>query len=145
MDIKELRIGNIVKVDNKKYHPQLIDIPLIVTGITSCQDVENNSTYGVSLEHLDQDSGKFYDTYNQFIKFVKPIRITEDWLLKFGFEEFKEYSIGHGYKLNNISIRIDNFGFHYLYGIGVNSRLKYIHQLQNLYFALTGKELELTN
>ena len=30
-------------------------------------------------------------------------------------------------------------------GQGFKHRLKYVHQLQNLYFALTGKELKIKN
>jgi hypothetical protein len=70
-----------------------------------------------------------------------PIPLTEEWLIKFGFEydkfcgiwNFKFFSIttkGSGY-VNSIN------GGEYDNGIEFN----YVHQLQNLYFALTGEEL----
>jgi len=62
--------------------------------------------------------------------------LTEDWLLKFGFENQDE----NRYWLEPI------FLFHYGDGVKylANQRhvnLFYVHQLQNLYFALTGEEL----
>ena len=68
------------------------------------------------------------------------IEITEQWLFKFGFK----YTGGDGYKspcgeLYYFSLRKDlmSFGLRYTQFIGC----KYIHHLQNLYFALTGEEL----
>ena len=72
------------------------------------------------------------------------VELTEEILLKCGFEKFSEYifsiSIDNGWFLNIES----NYIFlnykenecevsHFEY--------KYLHQLQNIYFALTGKEL----
>lgn len=68
----------------------------------------------------------------------KPIPLTEEWLLKFGFK-FKSYGYGdtewkqwsfNGYSLNSFTCNTS--------GVDV----KYLHQLQNLYFALTGEELK---
>ena len=73
-------------------------------------------------------------------KFYKPIPLTEEWLLKFGFRteesscfELDDININTSRELmwvytkckNNIEIEMPEF----------------VHQLQNLYFALTGKEL----
>ena len=82
---------------------------------------------------------------------IKPIHLTEEWLLKFGFGKSDEHELGHN--LN------DNFGFYYDYHFkrfrletsdndGLNYadvllNIKHVHQLQNLYFALTNKELEI--
>jgi hypothetical protein len=84
-------------------------------------------------------------------KSYRPIILTEEWLLKFGFDK----RISNCFKLNNffIDLRYDDIlekdrtifsrwdNYHCLY---FNlSDLKYVHQLQNLYFALTGEELTL--
>jgi hypothetical protein len=79
---------------------------------------------------------------------IKPIPLTEEWLLKFGFikenfhyvidkDKYHTFSILIGiisfpFIKSNDKVISENFSF---YGI------KYVHQLQNLYFALTGKEL----
>lgn len=79
---------------------------------------------------------------------IKPIQLTEEWLLKFGFKKnedydfeeriFNEYFFPEDWQLwsigsfNNKGYVIEEFD---------NPPLQYVHQLQNLYFALTGEEL----
>lgn len=78
-----------------------------------------------------------------------PIHLTEDWLLKFGFEKgVGEYSIEwRNYYSNGnphgICIEFVNGEFYYSAGEGIefSIKYKYVHQLQNLYYALTGEEL----
>ena len=68
-----------------------------------------------------------------------PIPLTEEWLLKFGFEYYDTVK-PKGYWLNGVCIeKIDSMLIEFKNGIG----LKHVHQLQNLYFALTNKELTL--
>jgi hypothetical protein len=71
----------------------------------------------------------------------EPIPLTEEWLLKFGFE-----------RLDTSWIRRDNPGFRihnpsktnvFILFNFMDVTIDYIHQLQNLYFALTGEELKL--
>ena len=71
----------------------------------------------------------------------KPIHLTEEWLLKFGFIETSAQE--HRFELKPFVV--------YLWLTGVVIEIgkefyetdnKYVHQLQNLYFTLTGKELE---
>ena len=80
---------------------------------------------------------------------IHPIPLTEEWLLKFGFGKSEDHEVGHNTDLN--------FNFYYDWHFkrfriesGFNSdndwivpmpHIQYVHQLQNLYFALTGKEL----
>lgn len=68
---------------------------------------------------------------------LHPIPITEEWLLKFGFEKINSTWYGFGNFRICISLDVE-WGNNWM-GI----RLKYIHQLQNLYFTLTEYELEL--
>lgn len=80
----------------------------------------------------------------------KPIPLTEEWLERFGFEEKMIYNSIH-YELGDfkVYINIDNgqpsgfFDYHRVSMIGIKAQLDYVHQLQNLYFALTGEELTL--
>lgn len=70
---------------------------------------------------------------------IEPIPLTEEWLIKFGFvitrtQAYKIFNdFGDQVKLNKIG---NEFEFVYL-----AVPIKYAHQLQNLYFALTGEEL----
>jgi len=75
---------------------------------------------------------------------IKPILITEEWLLKFGFKHS-----GNGFYIHIPSlIEMYNIGDKYFYsglkGVSIGN-IKYIHQLQNLYHALTGFDLQIGN
>lgn len=72
----------------------------------------------------------------------EPIKLTKEWLNKFGF-----VSNGVTYELPNFRFQISrplNYeGFVFCDGYSViTEKIQYVHQLQNLYFALTGEELE---
>ena len=64
----------------------------------------------------------------------KPISLTEEWLKKFGFKYDVDTDCYHYYNfiLNKLFVMMD---------IDIHICIKYVHQLQNLYFALTGEEL----
>lgn len=124
MNTKELRIGSfyMVKFPNKKeWEKHRLD-PFSI-----CQAINNE------------------------IK-IKPIPLTEDRLLEFGFKKGKIYWIDLQTHYLELIPSED-----YLYPVYVQipelshekhqcvylNRLKHVHQLQNLFFAITGKELEL--
>jgi len=69
------------------------------------------------------------------------VMLTEKWLVKFGFEQWDK----NKWVDKNGVITISKLGEGFLYL--ANQRhvnIFYVHQLQNLYFALTGEELTLT-
>lgn len=74
---------------------------------------------------------------------VEPIPLTEEWLLKFGY--FTQNGAWgtiavKGYHKN--THQLDLFGNAWVHDReGYMVDLDYVHQLQNLYFALTGEEL----
>lgn len=148
MKASELRIGNLVTVDNPIYHPKLKGIALQVTGLNQRPDMSGNPSYSISLEHINQKPYTYYENYSQLVEFINPIPLSEDWLLKAGFEKD-----GHGYHMEDIyslSISVTRKG-EFLpcwldrpltpYNSDKFREVKYVHQLQNLYFALTGEEL----
>lgn len=66
-----------------------------------------------------------------------PVPLTEEWLLKFGFENGKKGSF-------EVAYNGDDFAYGFMtIRIGRNFILKrkYVHELQNIWFALTGEEL----
>jgi hypothetical protein len=83
---------------------------------------------------------------------LQPIPLTSEILEKCGFEKRQEYN-GLAFKKNNFELwKGSNWEF-FNYSVvtrnedGINEPdidVKYLHQLQNLYLALTGKELEIT-
>jgi len=81
-------------------------------------------------------------------EYYRAIPLTEEWLLKFGFEK-DEYNNDRPYYYTFKGFRLNcNLGFLTLYNSNELAdfrpiELKYIHQLQNMFFALCGEELEL--
>lgn len=70
---------------------------------------------------------------------AEPIPLTEEWLLKFGFEH-REFSFDKG----SFFLSKRRFKNEYLYQAHTHRfQVKYVHQLQNLYFALTSEELNI--
>ena len=66
-----------------------------------------------------------------------PIPLTREWLIKFKFEEL-EKDCRTFFKKGKFKVELSNGGnVYYNRNIFISS----VHQLQNLYFALTGEEL----
>lgn len=92
----------------------------------------------ITEDSLDLEKESFY--YNDILvsnKELKPIQLTEEWLLKFGFKLDAPF-----YRNDTFQTRKDSDGFLVYQFSDFLRRVYYVHQLQNLYFALTGNELE---
>ena len=142
---EELRLNNYVMIDNPNYHLKLKDVVLSVTGIS--QNIwRGKSTHSVSLEHISQEENKYYETFSQFIKYIQPIELTEEWLKKAGFKKNGNY---YWISLSNLKaeLHVEIYGGDLVFIIKsdfcelILDPIKSVHQLQNLYFALTNKEL----
>lgn len=136
IDPKELRIGNLV---NYKYIRSAPDE--LVYGEASILAIHEN---GFQFKKITGAPSLITDLGN-----FNPIPITPEWLERFGFEKIISpkghenwvlYSLHHlAFVLSEITHFI---GFtYYSYGTDHSLELKFVHQLQNLYFALTGHEL----
>jgi hypothetical protein len=86
---------------------------------------------GVNIDDIYQidDGYSLYliDKHNN----AKGIPLTEEWLKKFGFD---------GWDIGNYTMILTNGNF-FEFGNIIAQNIKYVHQLQNLYFALTNEEL----
>lgn len=70
----------------------------------------------------------------------KPIPITKEWLLRFGFKENDML----GFSIKTDMYEYIEFNSFLLCWVNeIKKSIKYVHQLQNIYFALTQKELKL--
>lgn len=85
--------------------------------------------------------------------FLNPVILTEEWLVKFGFKSSSDAD----YELGPVRYMINDKTFAYKCGIPSHvyassceddphydielPHIKFVHQLQNLYFALTSEEL----
>lgn len=127
MKSEELRIGNLVKISD--------------IGTCEILGVMPNKIYYTP----NKDKRLFENMYSMYC-YINPITLTGDWLLKFGFEkkDSQRYILQKGKKIN-IPVAKFKFEEHITFeGLrSVPIDLLYVHQLQNLYFALTGQELKL--
>lgn len=114
MNARELRIGNYIKL-------QGVNTPIKVSIIDTTETSEQTT--------------------------CKPFIITKEWLLNFEFKEIKnKVDI---FEKDRLRIWLSNSGQSLAYlieedtsnGHYIPCNLKYVHQLQNLYFVLTNKEL----
>lgn len=92
-------------------------------------------------------------------EYLIPIPLTGDWLEKFGFKSIdKQSNLFYSSKLIRITLPTSRctsgvcyvsvrgckvFNNENYFRAGINLKIKYVHQLQNLYFVLTGKELKI--
>jgi hypothetical protein len=116
MEAKELRIGNFTYKMLQSGNGRIIE-----SNITS-----------TDLLRIEEERIFYYE----------PIPITEEWLLKFGFERQEN-------NWKTLNLHFATIGWERL-ALTVLSfdkdsiylpHIKYVHQLQNLYFSLTGEEL----
>ena len=122
MKANELRIGNLVS------RLDLGDHSLRVESVLELRKDKVLTTGPISVICLYSET--------------KPIPLTEEWLLKFGFEFTKLYYIRYN---DDLVIYFDGIEKFYFQRNSKTLTLKYVHQLQNLFFCLCGKELELSN
>lgn len=120
MEANELRIGNYLEFTDT-----------MVCAVTS---IRSKNEFVVN------------DQWSSYATEVRPIPLTEKWLLKFGFEKHGEWYCIRGNNMLSINVSIK----HNKTTVGENEEyeidnMNFVHQLQNLYFALTGTELKTKN
>ena len=120
MKANELRVGNYLT----NYKGEICQIKYFHSGETYSDGKKDN--HGSCLYSIDRSN---------------PIPITEEWLLKFELRD--DFGL---FSFNWIDI---NVSIHQSYNVwrltfekaNRQMKIKYVHQLQNIYFALTGQEL----
>ena len=83
-----------------------------------------------------------------FYSEIKPIPLSKKWLLKFGFYQWSKIEFSKEFKSWSLWVFTDVNKFEIVHNEDRNCfnpdiQIKYVHQLQNLYFALTGEELKI--
>lgn len=124
MKASELRLGNYLQSKNR-----------IVT-VTKIYDIGN----------IGIGSGDPYFIFGE-TPCLKAIPLTKEWLLKFGFKFAVDSYYFNGFCIWETECGDDkgNESIGYFYELRercmMDRHIQYVHQLQNLYFALTGEEL----
>lgn len=129
IDVKELRIGNYVYLQNSK-------TPYKITEV-GYREIEypRYEASGISTEAV----------FRTYVDNLNPIPISEELLLKCGFRE-EERSF---YRADLGNVSFNQYGY-YIHLKECSSeairviKITSLHKLQNLYFAMTGKELEVS-
>lgn len=116
MEAHELRIGNWVEW----FHPE--------NGFVKCK---------VDIDILQTMTSEYFENSDTE---VYPIPLTEEWLIKFGYKK-NEYWVEDSRRFNFTikgGVNLDPYKNNFVF---VDTVLKYVHQLQNLFYCLTGNEL----
>jgi hypothetical protein len=121
MTAKELRIGNYVYL------------------MLNHQDYETLSVTTKDLEYIGKKQGDY-----------QPIPLTKEWLVKFGYTETGFMGFEKGFSNNSI-LHIQFMAGGVITGFiegdstyNLIGKIDFVHQLQNLFFALRGEELTIT-
>ena len=114
----DFRIGNFTYGIEQK--------PQAIRRVTS---INEDNVYLIRIDGLHGDLGYTYDNIN-------PIKLTEEWLVNFGFKKDK---IDSTYYKGDFEVFLTEY---FKYKDSHLRKINYVHQLQNLYFALTGNELQ---
>lgn len=123
---------------------------------------EDDSNEQIQVNEITHITGEDYSATNYFfngglsLDFI-PIPLTEEWLIKFGFTKHSHYE--HLFFKDKFRYNINNFTVGILRDCAMEGESKKhacgypsltdmvscgnVHQLQNLYWCLCGKELEL--
>lgn len=123
MKENELRIGNLIKISET-------GTIITVTGIMQ-------NSHGIKVFGITSDG-----TYcNPWIEYCEPISLTEEWLLKFGFKILNGFDDAIIWVKDYVELEYVTRNSTTAYVNYINNECNHVHQLQNLYFALTGEEL----
>jgi hypothetical protein len=99
--------------------------------------------YIYKLGNVIQVENETFRNVSSMLFPYEPIPITVEWLLRFGAAPFFMNGLQTHFRIGLHMIRFDGDDFYLELGKGMNIELTHIHQLQNLYFALTQTELTL--
>lgn len=139
MKATELRIGNYVYYEHTTH---------IVSGI------HGNKVYSwwvkdgepvIEYEAKDISGTQVENPYIDVISQYEPIPLTEEWLIKLGFEKLTDSK--DGFKnttytyTKGISFIVYFDGVRLSTNFWMGNEKHYIHQLQNLFYVLSGEEL----
>lgn len=132
MKAQDLRIGNLVKVNDK-----IFKVSIVKDEFINC--------------YLTTPTQEYKHTPSISINNVKPIPLTEEWLLKMGFNK----DVKGNYRTNHYMFierwyishkeKYDKNFFSLIIHEDFITHINTVNQLQNLYFSLTGEELTINN
>ena len=127
MEAKDLRINNWIIIDG---------VLVRVRGVYSFTNGSFKNNEG-RVDAYRYDSIFEPKEISAGINHFEPIPLTEEWLVKLGFEKLEGWDDMYYFKIGDFQIyeyNVSGYEFD-------DFEIKHVHQLQNLYFALTNEEL----
>lgn len=126
MKATELRLGNLINTKNPNMNP-------------------------FKIEAIEREKAGGYNNFGSFVYWYcndfEPIPLTEEWLLKFGFAHKFDNIYTYPFRISDnlvVEMKFEGWAENislFTNGFFSSNSVKYVHQLQNLYFSLTGQEL----
>jgi hypothetical protein len=159
IDISHFRLRNIIDYKGETHYVSMLSL-----------DIDDEYTDNIGVTPYGKTTGEKVDWINAFGEDIQPTILTEEWLIKFGFiklHHFGNYEFTklmtdpiEGEDKSPLSIEVIHRNDDNVYIVrlvlepmteyeasSINyhnlPHIKYIHQLQNLYYALTGEELKI--
>lgn len=132
INVKELRIGNLFMDDEGDC--------CVLTGMEPYGDIVRcDGEEGCVLLYDGLEDKKEYEVESRS---AYPYELTEEWLLRLGFKKYPWGFSSEIAKEKRIALTLNDF---FAFGRQGHELLpiETVHQLQNLYFALTGEELQI--
>ena len=153
INANELRIGNFILWNPKLTNPitTLVPLPIEVSAIFQNKIIYVSPSSEYRVEPFEDDLLQKDIAYKK-IEELEPIPLTPEILKKSGFvtADYKIDVIAWGYKdkflisQNGVSVAEQPIIFEWDNGVhDTATEIRHLHQLQNLYFFLTGEELEI--
>ena len=128
MKAKNLRIGNLVGIKKTALH---------------ADGCNTENTY-FEIEELKKDVVQFKGFHaGEYYKDLEPIKLTDGMLKLYGFEV--EYTNGGFLRWQRGNFKLIDRRLPYPASDYHREYVLHLHELQNLFFAITGTELELTH
>ena len=115
------------------------------------QSVKFNLPIALTAEDIAElvEMAEGADISHYIDEMLKPIPLTEEWLVDFGYGECVLAYGSCEYRHNILPIFTmtmgKNKGVFFAHGVMEDIRIESVHQLQNIYFALTGEEFRVMN
>ena len=136
METKELRVGNLIQDNDGQ--------------VLKVEQLGKDFSYGIDAWGLNREA-------KHKLPYI-PIELTEEWFSKLGAYKTQNQMLGemivleltYDYKISFHKYYEKHHGNNHfsgyrLFEFNAPCVLKYVHQIQNLYFALTGEELPISS
>ena len=134
MEVRELRIGNYLQLKGENFR---------------VSEIQNNlQCVELKRKNLENPRLNDYEECDLDCNDLLPITVSEEWFLNLGFKRITTNEYWFVIPLKDRSLNVSTVGNVEIKSwdmliISLGCVCEYVHQLQNLYFALTGNELNI--